>query len=51
MIVSYNPWLVSLSLIVAVLASFTSLSLATRVAESDGITSRAWLAGRAAHRR
>jgi diguanylate cyclase len=41
--VSYNAWLVSLSLIVAVLVSFTSLSLAARVAESEGTASRAWL--------
>jgi diguanylate cyclase (GGDEF)-like protein len=43
MISSYNPWLVSLSLVVAVLVSFTSLSLASRVAESGTSTRRAWL--------
>src|SRR5450631_4350375 len=43
MVASYNPWLVSLSLGVAVLVSFTSLSLASRVAESEGSSARAWL--------
>jgi NO-binding membrane sensor protein with MHYT domain len=41
--ISYNAWLVSLSLAVAVLASLTSLRLAARVAESPGAAGRAWL--------
>ncbi len=42
MSISYNPWLVALSLIVAVLVSFTSLNIASRVAESEDSASRAW---------
>ena len=41
--IAYNPWLVALSIAVAILVSFTSLRLAARVAESQGIVSRAWL--------
>lgn len=40
---TYNPWLVSLSIAVAVMVSFTSLRLACRVAESQGVASRVWL--------
>jgi diguanylate cyclase (GGDEF)-like protein len=40
---AYSPWLVAVSIAVAVLASFTSLRLAARVAESSGVTGRAWL--------
>jgi diguanylate cyclase len=40
---TYNPWLVSLSIGVAILVSFTSLLLASRVAESDHSAGRAWL--------
>jgi len=40
---TYNPWLVSLSIGVAILVSFTSLRLASRVAESKGSAGRAWL--------
>jgi NO-binding membrane sensor protein with MHYT domain len=40
---SYNPWLVSLSIAVAILVSFTSLRLASRVAESNRAAGRAWL--------
>jgi diguanylate cyclase (GGDEF)-like protein len=40
---TYNPWLVSLSIVVAVLVSFTSLNLASRVADSGKSASRAWL--------
>jgi diguanylate cyclase (GGDEF)-like protein len=39
----YNPWLVSLSVGVAILVSFTSLRLASRVAESQAAAGRAWL--------
>jgi diguanylate cyclase (GGDEF)-like protein len=40
---SYSPWLVSLSIAVAILVSFTSLRLASRVAESNRAAGRAWL--------
>jgi diguanylate cyclase (GGDEF)-like protein len=39
----YNSWLVGLSLIVAVLVSYTALRLAARVATSDGRGARIWL--------
>jgi diguanylate cyclase (GGDEF)-like protein len=39
----YSPWLVALSIAVAILVSFTSLRLAARVAESEGAAGRAWL--------
>jgi diguanylate cyclase (GGDEF)-like protein len=39
----YNTWLVSLSLIVAVLVSYTALRLAARVATSEGHGARIWL--------
>ena len=40
----YNHWLVGLSLVVAVLVSYTALRLAARVATSEGYGSRIWLA-------
>lgn len=40
---SFNPWLVSLSIGVAILVSFTSLRLASRVAESNRRAGRTWL--------
>ena len=40
---SYSPWLVCLSIAVAVMVSFTSLRLACRVADSQGLASRIWL--------
>jgi diguanylate cyclase (GGDEF)-like protein len=40
---SYSPWLVALSIGVAILVSFTSLTLASRVAESKGAAGRVWL--------
>jgi diguanylate cyclase (GGDEF)-like protein len=40
---SYNPWLVALSIGVAILVSFTSLRLASRVAESNASAGRVWL--------
>jgi diguanylate cyclase len=39
----YSNWLVVLSVVVAILVSYTSLRLASRVAESSGAASRAWL--------
>jgi diguanylate cyclase len=41
--ISYIPWLVCLSIAVAIVVSFTSLRLAARVAESSGAMGRAWL--------
>jgi diguanylate cyclase (GGDEF)-like protein len=40
---SYIPWLVCLSIAVAIVVSFTSLRLAARVAESGRVLGRAWL--------
>ncbi len=45
MIGSYNPSLVSLSLVVAILASYTALDLAGRIRASEGSRSRRWLIG------
>jgi diguanylate cyclase (GGDEF)-like protein len=43
---SYNPWLVILSIMVAVSASYVALDLASRVAASQGTrAARYWLAG------
>jgi diguanylate cyclase len=42
---TYNSWLVTLSVLVAILASYTALDLATRITASRGIAARAWLAG------
>jgi diguanylate cyclase len=39
----YNHWLVGLSLVVAMLVSYTALRLASRVAISEGNGSRIWL--------
>jgi diguanylate cyclase len=39
----YNHWLVGLSLLVAMLVSYTALRLAARVATSEGHGSRIWL--------
>ena len=41
---SYNLWLVALSYLVAVAASYTALDLARRVSQSDGASAKAWLA-------
>jgi diguanylate cyclase (GGDEF)-like protein len=42
---NYNYWLVLLSLVVAILASYTALDLASRITASKGIGARAWLLG------
>lgn len=42
---TYNSWLVLLSLLVAVLASYTALDMAGRIAASEGRRSRWWLLG------
>ena len=39
----YDPGLVALSYLIAVVASFTALTLARRVAQSEGRTARRWL--------
>jgi diguanylate cyclase (GGDEF)-like protein len=40
---TYNHWLVGLSIVVAMLVSYTALRLASRVATSEGKASRIWL--------
>jgi diguanylate cyclase (GGDEF)-like protein len=40
---TYNHWLVGLSIVVAMLVSYTALRLASRVATSEGNASRIWL--------
>jgi NO-binding membrane sensor protein with MHYT domain len=42
---TYNPWLVTLSIAIAVLASYTALDLASRVAASKGRVAKYWLIG------
>ncbi len=41
----YNPWLVVLSVAVAIFVSHTALSLSARVARKDGVPSKLWLVG------
>jgi NO-binding membrane sensor protein with MHYT domain/signal transduction histidine kinase len=45
---SYNLWLVALSILVAMVVSYTALRLAARVAEADRGSGRLWLLGGAA---
>ena len=42
---NYNPSLVALSIAVAILVSYTALSLAARVAAATGMLARVWLIG------
>jgi diguanylate cyclase (GGDEF)-like protein len=42
---TYSYWLVVVSLLVAILASYTALDLATRITASRGRTARLWLFG------
>ena len=43
---TYNAWLVILSIVVAVIASYVALDLASRITASTGSkTARYWLAG------
>jgi diguanylate cyclase len=42
---SYSPWLVLISIVVASLASYTALDLASRITASRGGAARAWLVG------
>ena len=42
---TYNPWLVTLSVVVAILVSYTALRLAERVAGAERRAGRLWLLG------
>lgn len=41
----YNQILVVISFVVAILAAYTALNMAARVAGSQGVAARVWLAG------
>src|SRR5688500_4071228 len=45
---TYNPWLVGLSILVAMVVAYTALKLAARVAEAGRSSGRLWLLGGAA---
>src|SRR4051812_24366786 len=45
MIGTYNYWLVLLSVVVAIIASYTALDLASRISASRGVAARVWLIG------
>lgn len=45
---AYNPWLVALSIVVAILVSYTALRLAGRVGGAESRAGRLWLLGGAA---
>ena len=45
MVATYNSWLVALSILVAVLVSYTALSLASRVSAASPGLARVWLIG------
>ena len=42
---TYNPWLVCLSVFVAIFVSYTALNLATRVSSANNTSARLWHAG------
>src|SRR5258707_3855537 len=42
---TYNNWVVLLSLLVAILASYTALDLASRITASTGAAAVSWLLG------
>jgi NO-binding membrane sensor protein with MHYT domain len=42
---TYNYWLVFVSLCVAILASYTSLDIVTRITAAKGFVAKAWLVG------
>jgi diguanylate cyclase (GGDEF)-like protein len=42
---TYNQWVVLLSVVVAILASYTALDLASRIAASSGAAATVWLLG------
>ncbi|HZF17506.1 MAG TPA: MHYT domain-containing protein [Steroidobacteraceae bacterium] len=48
MYATYNYWLVALSIVVAIVVSYTALTLAGRVAQSERSGGRGWLVGGAA---
>ena len=45
MIGTYNNWVVLLSFLVAILASYTALDLASRITASTGAAAASWLLG------
>ena len=45
MAATYNYWLVLVSIVVATIASYTALDLATRISASTGTAARTWLIG------
>ena len=45
MAVTYNLWLVALSYLIAVVASFTALDLGSRVTLTTGRAAKVWLIG------
>ncbi|HUP97253.1 MAG TPA: EAL domain-containing protein [Usitatibacter sp.] len=45
MLGTYNNWVVLLSLVVAILASYTALDLASRITASSGAAAASWLLG------
>jgi NO-binding membrane sensor protein with MHYT domain/nitrogen-specific signal transduction histidine kinase len=45
MLATYNNWLVALSIVVAIVVSYTALTLAGRVAQSERSSGRGWLLG------
>src|SRR5258706_8030224 len=45
MVGTYNYWMVFLSVVVAILASYAALNLATRITASKGHAAQAWLLG------
>src|ERR1700688_2943299 len=45
MVGTYNYWLVLLSIVVAIFASYAALNLATRITASRDRAARAWLVG------
>src|SRR5688572_5741024 len=42
---TYNPWMVYLSIFVAIFVSYTALNLSSRVARTHGATALLWLCG------
>jgi diguanylate cyclase (GGDEF)-like protein len=42
---AFDPWLVSLSVLVAIFVSYTALNLVARVSTTKGFAARAWLGG------
>jgi len=42
---NYNPWIVVLSVVIAIIASYSALGLASRVSASKGRAAKLWLVG------